>query len=61
MACGCGKAKMARPGQVSTVTPVPSAQTRQSPGATVIAASTPYKQQNVAPAHLQSSLTRRTV
>lgn len=60
MACGCGKARMAKPGASATsITPQASAQSRQTPNAQVISAATPYRQANVAPAHLQNVMRRK--
>lgn len=62
MACGCGKAKMARP---AGSTPTPTVQQNgasQTSSAKVVAAASPYTtQQNKAPAHLQQAIARRTV
>jgi hypothetical protein len=59
MGCGCGKARVAKP---MGATPTVSRATSQSTQAKVIGTSSPYTmQQNVAPAHLQKTISRRVV
>lgn len=59
MACGCGKAKMARPASSTTTTASRVASNAQvSANARVVPADSPYAK-NIAPPHLQNQ--RRTV
>lgn len=59
MGCGCGKSKMARP---IGATPTVGVQSRQSTQAKVVQTVSPYTtQQNKAPSHLQTTISRRTV